>query len=447
MKNHRNYGCQLMAVREQLTALQASVKQLPEEHIDRLPERFEAVYALVEELNATQEELHVQNEQLQQARSALGAERQRYQELFEFAPDGYLVTDENATILEANQMAAGMLNVAQKFLPGKPLSLFIYADDRPLFRCRVTELKQGRLNRLREWEVRLHPRDGERIETALTVAAVCDWQGKVLALRWLVRDITARKQAERQLAEVHLENLRLQESARLKSNFLASVSHELRTPMNAIMGFSQLLLRHFQNQPQGKQAELAERIHNNGKHLLTLINDILDFSKIEAGCQQLNLEAFNIKELVTATVLELSCLAEEKNIVLQKNVYLENAIVVNDSLRMRQVLVNLLSNAIKFTEKGGVWVEVSQCGVDGERLVLVIRDTGIGIAEKDFERIFDAFHQLDQGSTRRYQGTGLGLAIVRGLVILMNGKVSIESNVGEGSTFRIELPRVVQARE
>jgi signal transduction histidine kinase len=261
-----------------------------------------------------------------------------------------------------------------------------------------------------------------------------------------VRDITARKQAERQLAEVHLENLRLQESARLKSNFLASVSHELRTPMNAIMGFSQLLVRHFQSQqPQSKQAELAERILNNGKHLLTLINDILDFSKIEAGCQKLTLEAFNLKELVNATIAELSCLAGEKKIFLEGNVNLENAIVVNDSLRLRQVMVNLLSNGIKFTESGGVRVEVSECGLDGERLVLIVRDTGIGIAQEDFERIFDAFHQLDQGSTRRYQGTGLGLAIVRGLVLLMNGKISVESNVGEGSTFRVELPRVVKA--
>ena len=446
MKNFRSYGGKLTAVREHITALQASVKQLPE-HIDSLPQQFEAVYGLVDELNAAQEELQMQNEQLHETRSALDAERQRYQNLFEFAPDGYLVTDENGTIVEANQMAAGMLNVPQKFLPGKPLSLFIYADDRPLFRCRLTDLKLGRLNRLREWEVRLQPRDANRIETALTVGAVCDWQGNVLSLRWMLRDITARKQAERQLAEVHLENLRLQESARLKSNFLASVSHELRTPMNAIMGFSQLLLRHFQNQPQSKQAELAERIHNNGKHLLSLINDILDFSKIEAGCQKLNLEAFNLKELVKATVLELSCLGEEKKIVLEEDVRLENAIVVNDSLRVRQILVNLLSNAIKFTERGSVRVEVSQSGIDGERLVLVVRDTGIGIAEGDFDRIFDAFHQLDQGSTRRYQGTGLGLAIVRGLVVLMNGKISVESNVGEGSTFRIELPRVVIARE
>ncbi|HEY9809715.1 MAG TPA: ATP-binding protein [Halomicronema sp.] len=446
MKNLIDYGSQITVVREHLIALHACVKQLPKEHIDSLPESFEAVYAIVEELNTAQEELQVQNEQLQETRLALDAERQRYQRLFEFAPDGYLVTDENGKILEANQMAAGMLNVSQRFLVGKPLSVFISADDRPVFRCRVTDLKLGRFQRLQEWEVHLQPREGNCIETALTVAAVCNDQGKVLGLRWLLRDITVRKQTERQLAEINLENLRLQESARLKSNFLATVSHELRTPMNAIMGFSQLLIRQFQNQPHAKQAELADRILNNGRHLLTLINDILDFSKIEAGCQKLSLESFNIKELVNATIADLSCLAVDKNIFLEGEVNLENVIVVNDSLRVRQIIVNFLSNAIKFTETGGVRLQILESGDYGERLVLVIRDTGIGIAEEDFECIFDAFHQLDQGSTRRYQGTGLGLAIVRGLVLLMNGKISVESNVGDGSTFRVEFPRVVEQR-
>jgi PAS domain S-box-containing protein len=251
------------------------------------------------------------------------------------------------------------------------------------------------------------------------------------------------QELESQRQQVQLQNLQLLEAARLKSQFLATMSHELRTPMNAVIGFSQLLLRQRQNPLTPQQVDMLERILNNGKHLLTLINEILDLSKIEAGRLDLKLETFNLATLVSATTDELRSLADEKHLTLQVHADLQNPNVINDSVRMRQVLVNLLSNAIKFTETGSVQVEVKE--ISPERLVLTLKDTGIGIAQDDLDHIFEEFRQIDQTTTRKYSGTGLGLAITKLLVHLMQGTITVESEVGQGSTFRIELPRAVQA--
>ncbi|MGB7441447.1 MAG: ATP-binding protein, partial [Coleofasciculaceae cyanobacterium] len=274
-----------------------------------------------------------------------------------------------------------------------------------------------------------------------------------LAHRAALATENARLYREAQEAEARLElknkmlahkNLQLLEAAKLKSHFLATMSHELRTPMNSILGFSQMLLRQRHNQLTGQQVDMIQRILNNGKHLLTLINDILDLSKIEAGRMELKPEPFDLEKLVKATIDELRSLADEKNIALQVSADLQNPQVVNDSIRMRQILVNLLSNAIKFTEVGGVQVEVREISPDW--LALTVKDTGIGIAVQDLEHIFDEFRQVEQTLTRKYSGTGLGLAITKSLVQLMKGKINVESEVGVGSTFHFEVPREVSTQ-
>ncbi len=251
------------------------------------------------------------------------------------------------------------------------------------------------------------------------------------------------QELEIQRQQVQLQNLQLMEAARLKSQFLATMSHELRTPMNAVIGFSQLLLRQRQDSLTPQQGDMLQRILNNGKHLLALINEILDLSKIEAGRLELKLEAFNLERLVRATTDELRSLADEKHLALHVYTDLPNPNVINDSVRLRQILSNLLSNAIKFTESGSVQVEVKEISTD--RLLLAVKDTGIGIAQDELEHIFEEFRQIDQTTTRKYSGTGLGLAITKSLVQLMQGTITVESQVSQGSTFYIELPRVVQA--
>jgi len=251
------------------------------------------------------------------------------------------------------------------------------------------------------------------------------------------------QELEFQRQQIQLQNLKLLEAAQLKSQFLATMSHELRTPMNAIIGFSQLLLRQGQSRLADQQANMVERILNNGKNLLALINDILDLSRIESGRLALNLAEFNLVQQVRATIEELRSLADQKHLDLQFHSPLTSCIVINDSLRLQQILANLISNAIKFTNVGTVHVEVRERSP--ERLEIVVQDTGIGIATEDLEQIFREFWQVDQTTTRRFHGTGLGLAITKQLVHLMQGTITVESSVGVGSRFKVELPRQVQA--
>ena len=239
--------------------------------------------------------------------------------------------------------------------------------------------------------------------------------------------------------------MQLLEAARLKSQFLATVSHELRTPMNAIIGFSQLLLRQLRMDERLKgaigpeQENMVERILNNGKHLLTLINDILDLSKIEAGRVELEREELNLAHLVRSTAEELRFLADEKSLNLQLSTNLNNPIIINDSARLRQILLNLLSNAIKFTNEGSVQIETSE--LPDDRIAIAVKDTGIGIADEHLEHIFEEFRQVDQSTTKSHYGTGLGLAIIKSLVQLMKGTIRVMSKLGEGSVFRVEIPR------
>ncbi|WP_392532972.1 hybrid sensor histidine kinase/response regulator [Nostoc sp. C117] len=249
------------------------------------------------------------------------------------------------------------------------------------------------------------------------------------------------QELERQQQQIQMQNFKLLEASRLKSHFLATMSHELRTPMNAIIGFSQILLRPKFGQLTHQQADMIERILNNGKQLLMLLNEVLDFSKLETGRLDLKPEIFDISKVINTTVGEMRSLAEVKNLSLLVQTDLQNPLGFNDPVRIKQILINLLSNAIKFTESGDIWVELKE--LPGNRVAIIIRDTGIGIAPKDFKHIFEAFRQVDQSITRKYPGTGLGLAIVDSLVQMMGGKIFLESEVGVGSLFRIELPRRV----
>jgi signal transduction histidine kinase len=253
--------------------------------------------------------------------------------------------------------------------------------------------------------------------------------------------IRKNQELERQRQQIQLQNLKILEASRLKSQFLATISHELRTPMNAIIGFSQILLRPKFGQLTNQQTDMIERILNNGKHLLMLLNEVLDFSKLEAGRLEFRPEIFDVLKVIHTTVSEMRSLADAKKLSLLVQTDLQNPLLFNDPARVRQILINLLSNAIKFTDSGSIWVEIKE--IAGDRVVISVRDTGIGIAPRDFTHIFEAFRQVDQTITRKYPGTGLGLAIIDSLVRMMSGKIFLESQLGVGSMFRIELPRQV----
>ncbi len=233
-----------------------------------------------------------------------------------------------------------------------------------------------------------------------------------------------------------------------KSEFLANMSHEIRTPMNGVMGMAELLIK---TELTDKQKMFAEVIVKSGSSLLMIINDVLDFSKIESGQLKLDLAPFDLKEVVEDVAVLLSPKFAEKNVELVVRVSpVIPDIVVGDNGRIRQLLINLLGNAVKFTETGHVFLDLSGKICENGALVNLdfsIEDTGIGISKDNCSKIFEKFSQADASATRNFEGTGLGLSICSSLVTLMGGKIGVDSDLGDGSTFwfEIQLPVVEDA--
>ena len=256
------------------------------------------------------------------------------------------------------------------------------------------------------------------------------------------------KALERQ--KLSSEIVSLKELHRLKSEFLANTSHELRTPMNAIIGYTSLLLDGIYGALTEKQQSVLKRIATNSNNLLHLINNILDISKLTAGKITLYVEEFQLSEALSEVVDAMESLAKEKNIFLKLNEVTDKIVMTGDRTRLKQIIINLIGNSIKFTNNGGVTVNV-ECKqlieapppnnkADMSQICISVTDTGIGIKPENQETIFEEFRQGDASTTREYGGTGLGLTIVKKLVELMGGFVSVASEPGKGSVFSVTLP-------
>jgi signal transduction histidine kinase/DNA-binding response OmpR family regulator len=234
-----------------------------------------------------------------------------------------------------------------------------------------------------------------------------------------------------------------------KSGFLANMSHELRTPMNAIIGYSEMLLEEIEEESDLSADALQpdlEKIQAAGKHLLTLINDVLDISKIESGRMAVFWEDVDISGVLADIESTAEPLMAKNNNRFQCHYDLPNPVLRTDVTRLRQILLNLLSNAAKFTQNGAVDLTVKELNDSGERLLFVeVKDTGIGMSPEQLERIFDAFVQADLSTTKQYGGSGLGLTISKKFAELMGGSIRAESTVGEGASFVLRLPLVQQA--
>lgn len=247
---------------------------------------------------------------------------------------------------------------------------------------------------------------------------------------------------DRKRVEEELERSRLiaEESAKVKSDFIATVSHELRTPLNAITGFSNLLRR---TKLTPKQKEYVDIITHSGNNLLSIINDVLDLSRMDAGGFNIDTTPFNLGQLINSVKAMFDSISLEKNIAFQNNTSDGcNLMVIGDPVRLSQILTNLVGNAFKFTEKGAVTLTCKPTKTAGETMWVEfgIKDTGIGIPATKLNLIFERFSQVDTNFTRMYEGSGLGLTITKKLVELQGGAISVKSKPGKGSHFTFSLP-------
>lgn len=288
------------------------------------------------------------------------------------------------------------------------------------------------ISALRAQQQGLYQRGGNSFRQPGLLAETEDFKQTVSALQ---EELTAARQA------VALTEKQLKEADKLKSEFIATVSHELRTPLNSIIGFAKLLL----NQKLGPLNEVQHTdllvIYNSAQHLLSLVNDILDLSKIEAGKMRLDREWVSIEEIIVGVIASMYILIEGKPIELREEIEANLPRVYVDRGRIRQVVLNILSNAAKFTDAGSITMRVHRLNGEGREFVAFgIKDTGIGIAPEDMDKVFEAFRQIDSSVARRAEGTGLGMPISRRLVELHGGELWVESQVGQGSTFYFTIP-------
>lgn len=279
--------------------------------------------------------------------------------------------------------------------------------------------------------------DGTIVDVEISISVIVSQEGEKIGFRGILRDITQRKQAEK----LKIEKEVAEAATHAKSEFLANMSHEIRTPMNAILGFSALLRDHVDGaQPR----HFLDTILSSGKTLMTLINDILDLSKIEAGKLDIQYASFNPANVLHEMKQIFSQKAEENiiKIIVEIDPALPEFIYL-DEVRLRQILINLIGNAVKFTDEGSVKISIG-CRANAENvdIFLRVKDSGMGIPPDQKDLIFESFQQQKGQITSKYGGTGLGLSITKRLVHMMGGKITVESQVGKGSTFLVEFKNV-----
>lgn len=378
--------------------------------------------------------------------------RQLFFDVFHFSPmPTALLRFDTLVYVDVNQAYERITGLERDDLVGRPVGSFDWYVDDAVRTQAIEQLR--RVGKIDGMEFDLRSRNGGIHHVVVYATLVAMGSEQFLVAKLL--DITDRKAAEdmvkeerallaqrveERTAELSLANAALGRAARLKDEFLASMSHELRTPLTGILGMAEALQMQVYGSLNDRQLRSVRTIEESGKHLLSLINDILDLSKIEAGKLELQPNTVVVRDICESALVMVRQLAHRKNLKLTLTIDDTVRTLRADPRRLKQVLVNLVSNAVKFTPEGGsVSLEVHGDAAHG-RMRFLCRDTGIGIHQDDFSRLFQPFVQLDSSLARQFSGTGLGLSLVHRMVELHGGSVDVESTPGQGSVFTVSLP-------
>jgi PAS domain S-box-containing protein len=428
---------------------------------------FVSILRNIGDLRRATEEIEENYRKLRIAEAEVRAERDRLDLIIDSVADPIVVTDAAGGLMLMNAHAERLFTVAEGARSEEVTR--IRANDAH-FSSFVSSLFIGGEGSRRRGELGLvDPETGDQLPVEAVSGKIFSEHGEVTAIVTVLHDLTEQiekeqlyeqlKKSSEQLeikvreatAELVGQNellrrqrIELEQASALKSQFLANMSHEFRTPLNAILGYTSLLLQGISGPLNPPQEKNLSRVDSNARHLLEIINDILDISRIEAGKMPLHLTTFPLPALVQEVLAELEPLIVRSRLEVRADTRAVPEIT-SDRGKVKQIVLNLVTNAIKFTPSGTVTLRVEPAA-RGREVAISVTDTGIGIDKADHERVFEDFRQADNSPAREYGGAGLGLAICRRLATMLDGRVTLDSATGKGSTFTLVLPRKPRRR-
>ncbi|HMC33604.1 MAG TPA: ATP-binding protein [Myxococcales bacterium] len=424
---------------------------------------FVSILRNVTDLRAATEQIEENYRKLRIAEADVRAERDRLDLVIDSVADPILVTDPSGKILLMNAPAERLFTAPEG--SGDDMQRAVRTNDAHFSSFVSNVFLSGGASRFRGEISLADPQAARPLPVEAISGKVLSEHGEVTAVVTILHDHTealdkarlyeqlerASKELQEKVREATAELVRrnellqrqaieLEQASQLKSQFLANMSHEFRTPLNAILGYTSMLLQGVNGEMTPPQQKNLGRVDSNAKHLLNIINDLLDISRIEAGKMPLHLEQFELPTLLGELLAEVEPLIQKARLSATTELTGDLPAVQGDRQKVKQIVLNLLTNAIKFTPQGAIRVSA---GYDATRdeISLAVKDSGIGIAENDQQKIFDDFRQADDSVTRQYGGAGLGLSICRRLANMLAGRITVESKLGAGSTFTLHVPR------
>lgn len=391
---------------------------------------------------------------LEQSVKLLKRSDKKYKDILESIIEGYCEVNLEGNITFFNQSFSRMLNYDPKELMGKNYKEILIKENSDIPVIDFNKIKSFNL------QIQVYKKNGEKIFIETSISLKKDSEGNSVGYFGIIKDITQKKEKEfiekkfrkRLESEVNSRTKELNElierqklylieilnASKFKTDFMSRMSHELRTPLNAIIGFTDLLLEGLYGELNLDQQEYLKDIKESSDHLLDIIEKILDISKIESGKLELSIDKINLTKFLNQINSIIIPMVKKKDLLFFISVADNIEKIYADSIRLKQILINLLSNAVKFTLQGKITLKINE---NVENWLFSVRDTGIGIEEKDRETIFKEFQRVNSPTVNSIPGSGLGLALTRRLVNLLGGAINFQSELGKGSTFSFNIPK------